>query len=79
MTASWAGLGLGKPSGKGNLNGVAATRAAGMERASMMDEEKCMVSECQDERADGNWSIICRDPIGCVRENETRRMVCMCV
>lgn len=44
MIASWAGLGLGNPSGKGNLNGVAATPAAAMERARSFDEElKCMM------------------------------------
>ena len=41
--ASWAGSGLGKPSGSGNLKGVAATLAAVMKRASMVDEVRCMV------------------------------------
>lgn len=43
MTASWAGSGLGNPSGSGNLKGVAATLAAKMERDRNVVEVKCMV------------------------------------
>ena len=45
ITASWAGLGLGKPSGRGNLNGVAVTPVTATERAKIVVEEmKCMMA-----------------------------------
>ena len=37
--ASWAGFGLGKPSGSGNFNGVAATRVAATEMTNIIVEE----------------------------------------